>query len=193
MSTIGPDTAIHPGATVGYQYDENSSTPKIGNDSIIRSGTIIYCDVTIGDRFQTGHNGLVREETTVGDDVLLGTNAVVDGYSDIGSNVSMQTGVYVPSKTSIGSNTFLGPHATLTNDPYPIRQDVDLQGPTVEDGVSIAANATVLPEVTIGENSFVAAGAVVAQDIPPNSLAKGVPAEIQPLPEELQGGNTLDQ
>jgi len=192
MSTIGPDTAVHPGATVGYRHDDEASPPEIGAEGVIRSGTIIYCDVSIGDRFQTGHNGLVREETTVGDDVLLGTNTVIDGYSEIGSHVSMQTGVYVPSNTTIGSNVFLGPHATLTNDPYPIRQDVGLEGPTIEDGASVGANASVLPGVTVGENAFVSAGAVVTTDVPPNTLAKGVPAETQPLPEKLQGGNTIE-
>jgi acetyltransferase-like isoleucine patch superfamily enzyme len=191
MSSIGPDAAIHPGATVGYQYDDDATAPEIGTDAVVRAGTIIYCDVIIGDGFQTGHNGLVREETTIGDDVLLGTNAVVDGYSDIGSHVSMQTGVYVPSNTTIGANVFLGPHAVLTNDPYPIRQDVDLEGPTIEEGATIGANATVMPGVTVGENAFVAAGAVVVDDVPPEMLAAGIPAETQSLPEKLTGGNTL--
>lgn len=193
MTATEPETAIHPDATVGYRHDEAASPPDIGAEGVVRAGTIIYCDVSIGDRFQTGHNGLVREETTVGDDVLLGTNTVIDGYSEIGSHVSMQTGVYVPSHTSIGSNVFLGPHAVLTNDPYPIRQDADLEGPTIEDGATVGANATVLPGVTVGENAFVAAGAVVTDDVAPESLAAGVPARQQPLPAELQGGNTLDE
>lgn len=193
MSSIDTGTAIHPDATVGYQYEEGATAPKIGSDGVIRSGTIIYCDVTIGDRFQTGHNGLVREQTTIGDDVLLGTSTVVDGYTEIGSHVSMQTGVYVPSNTTIGSNVFLGPHAVLTNDPYPVRQDVDLDGPTIEDGVTVGANATILPGVTLGENAFVAAGAVVTDDVEANTLVAGIPAEEQPLPDELAGGNTLDQ
>jgi len=190
--TIGPETAVHPGATVGYEYDEDASAPTIGAASVVRSGTIIYCDVTIGDRFQTGHNALVREKTTIGDDVVVGTNAVIDGYSEIGSSVSMQTGAYVPSHTTIGSNVFLGPHAVLTNDPYPVRRDTDLEGPTIEDGVSVAANATVLPGVTVGEDAFVAAGAVVTDDVPPETLAAGVPARTRPLPDELHGTNTLE-
>lgn len=193
MSSTGQDGAIHPDATVGYQYATDATAPDIGREAIVRSGTIIYCDVTIGDRFQTGHNALVREETTIGDDVLLGTNAVIDGTSDIGSHVSMQTGVYVPSNTTLGSNVFLGPHAVLTNDPYPVRRQVDLAGPTLEDGVSVGANATLLPGVTVGENAFVAAGAVVTDDVPPDTLAVGAPAVHRPLPETVAGGNRLDE
>ena len=47
-------------------------------------------------------------------------------------------------------------------------------------------------EATVGENTFVAAGAVVAEDVPPpDSLAVGAPARHEPLPEDLCGGNDL--
>lgn len=182
---------IDENATVGYEHDPDATPTKIGADGTVRAGTIIYCDVEIGDGFATGHNALVREETTIGDDVLVGTNSVIDGYSDLGSHVSIQTGVYVPSHTTIGSNVFLGPCCVLTNDPYPIRRDEALEGPTIEQGASVGANATVLPGVTVGEDSFVAAGAVVVDDVPPGTLASGVPAEHEPLPESLTGGNTI--
>ncbi|MFC7071756.1 acyltransferase [Halovenus rubra] len=178
-------------ATVGYEHDSDAAPTKLGTNGTVRAGTIIYCDVTIGDEFTTGHNALIREETTIGDDVLVGTNSVIDGYSKIGSYVSIQTGVYVPSHTTIEDNVFLGPCCVLTNDPYPVRQETELEGPTIKQGASIGANATILPNVTVGENAFVAAGAVVIDDVPPDTLAAGVPAEHHELPAELQGGNTL--
>lgn len=186
-----PDCQIDERATVGYEHESGADRPDIGADATIRAGTIIYCDVTIGDGFATGHNVLVREETTIGDDVLVGTNSVIDGYSAVGSHVSMQTGVYVPSQTTIGDNVFLGPHAVLTNDQYPVRTEDSLEGPVIKDGASVGANASILPGVTVGENAFIAAGAVVIDDVPPNTLAAGVPAEHHPLPEKLDGGNTL--
>lgn len=184
--------SIDESATVGYEYDADAVPTSIGANGVVRAGTIIYCDVTIGDDFSTGHNALVREQTTIGDGVLVGTQSVIDGYSEIGSHVSVQTGVYVPSQTTIESNVFLGPHCVLTNDPYPIRQEVELAGPTIRRGASVGANATVLPGVEVGENAFVAAGAVVVEDVPPNTLAVGVPAEHHELPETLHGGNTLE-
>jgi len=188
-SRLGEGCEIQPDVTLGEPGD--GTPPVIGRDSTVRSGTSIYSDVTVGDRFTTGHNVLVREETTIGDDVVVGTNTVIDGATTVGSQVSMQTGVYVPRETTIGDNVFLGPHAVLTNDPYPIRKQVDLVGPILEDGVSIGANATLLPGVAIGEGSFVAAGSVVTEDVPPNTLAVGAPAVHQPLPEPLQGGNEI--
>ncbi|WP_458205197.1 DapH/DapD/GlmU-related protein [Haladaptatus sp. NG-SE-30] len=185
------DRNVHPGATVGYAYADDSTPPVIGDDATIRSGTVIYDDVTIGDGFTTGHGALVREATTIGDDVVVGTNTVIDGQTTIGSNVSMQTNVYVPTNTTIGDRVFIGPAATFTNDPYPIRRSAELEGPTLEDDVSVGANATLLPGVTIGAGAFVAAGAVVTDDVPPGMLAVGAPAEHRPLPETLEGGNDI--
>lgn len=182
---------VDPSAIVGYDYADDCGSTTIGANAHIRAGTIIYGDVDIGDDFQTGHNALIREHTTIGDSVVVGTNTTIDGYSQIGSHVSFQTGAYVPSYTAIGSNVFLGPRAVLTNDPYPVRTEHDLTGPTIESDVSIGANATVLPELTVGAGSFVAAGAVVTTDVPPDTLAIGVPARHEPLPERLQGGNNL--
>jgi|AntRauTorcE11898_2_1112593.scaffolds.fasta_scaffold00160_19 acetyltransferase-like isoleucine patch superfamily enzyme len=165
--------------------------PVLGTDATIRSESVIYDDVVIGDGFQTGHGALVREETEIGDDVLVGTQTVIDGYSTIGSGVSLQSQVYVPSNTTIGDDVFVGPGAVLTNDPFPVRQDVELTGPTIEDHASIGANATLLPGVTVGRGAFVAAGAVVTKDVPPETLAVGSPATIEPLPDELSGRNRI--
>ncbi|MFC7164564.1 acyltransferase [Halospeciosus flavus] len=164
---------------------------ELGDHAVVRSGTVVYGDVTAGDGFTTGHNALVREETTLGDDVLVGTNTVVDGATEIGSRVSLQTNVYLPRETTLGDDVFVGPGAVLTNDPYPVRQSVDLAGPTLEDGVSVGANATLLPDVTVGEGAFVAAGSVVTEDVPERTLAVGAPADHRPLPEALRGVNDL--
>jgi acetyltransferase-like isoleucine patch superfamily enzyme len=194
MTTLhdtGTDSDIDDETTIGYQYAEDTSPTVIGNRARIRSGTIIYTDVEVGNDLTTGHRVLIREDTTIGDSVIVGTDTVIDGKTAIGSDVSLQTGVYIPQETTIGDNVFIGPNATLTNDPYPVRRDVDLVGPTIEDGVSIAANATLLPDVTVGEGAFVAAGSVVTKDVPPETLAVGTPATHQELPEELASENTI--
>ena len=49
----------------------------------------------------------------------------------------------------------------------------------------IGGGCTILPGITIGERSFIAAGSVVTKDIPPRSLVKGVPGKIEPLPANL--------
>ena len=177
----GGETAI-----LGVEYTDESNPPVLGEGSTIREGTIIYDDVETGADFQTGHHALVREQTVLGDEVLVGTQAVIDGAAAIGDRVSMQTGVYVPRETDIGNEVFLGPNATLLNDMYPaVRRDANLIGPDIEDGGSVGANATILPGVTVGQNAFVAAGAVVTEDVPPKTLAVGVPAKTRSLPNKL--------
>ncbi len=191
--TTGTGCEIDEGATVGYAHDEDAQKTILGDDATVRAGSIIYRDVAIGDGFSTGHNVLVREQTVIGDDVLVGTDTVIDGRTEVGSHVSFQTGVYVPPTTHIGDEVFLGPRAVLTDDPYPVRVEGDDHrgGPTIERGASVGANATVLPGVTVGENAFVAAGSVVTEDVPADTLAIGTPARHQPLPETLEGGNSL--
>lgn len=191
LENNGKEITVESGATLGIAYEEGSSDPDLGSGSVVRSGTIIYNDVSADGGLQTGHHALIREQTVIGSNTLVGTGVVIDGHTSLGDDVSMQTGVYVPSHTKIGNQVFLGPNATLLNDPYPVRTDVDLVGPSIEDDVSIGGNATILPELTVGEGSFVAAGAVVTQDVPPEKLAIGAPASITELPSELQGGNNL--
>jgi len=193
MPNISTGTAcqISPDATIGAGGNEREEQTVFGDNATVRSGSIIYAGVTVGDEFTTGHDVLVREETTIGDDVLVGTKTVIDGATEIGSHVSLQTGAYVPQQTAIGDNVFLGPHAVLTNDAYPIRTESTLDGVVLEDDVSIGANATVLPGVTVGEGAFVAAGALVTEDVPAGTLAIGAPAIHRPLPSELTGGNHI--
>lgn len=189
MSDTNDDIgSISPDADVGHG---DGTDPVVGEEAVVRAGTVIYHDVVIGDRFQTGHDALVREETEIGDDVLVGTHTVIDGHSTIGSGVSLQTRVYVPSNTTIGDDVFVGPGAVLTNDPHPIRRDDELVGPTIEDHASVGANATILPGVTVGRGAFVAAGAVVTKDVPPETLAVGCPARHEELPEKLRGENKI--
>jgi len=187
-----PATTERDGVDEGVRIlGERSDVARIGPGARIRSGTVIYPEVRIGENFTTGHGAVIREDTRIGDDVLVGTDTVIDGRTDIGDRTSLQTGVYVPSETTVGEGVFVGPRAVFTNDRYPVRADADLVGPTLRDDATIGANATVLPGVTVGEGAFVAAGAVVTEDVPPWTLAVGSPAEHRTLPPELNRGNDL--
>lgn len=170
-----------------YQFQGAS----IGNNAIIRANTIIYCKVRIGDNFQTGHNVLIREKTVIGDNVSVGTNTVIEGNTSIGNNVNIQSNVFIPTNTIVEDFVFIGPNAVLTNDKYPVRTDLALKGPVVRRGVSIGANAIILPGVEIGEGSLIAAGAVVTVSIPEWKLAIGTPAKIVELSPELKVLNRI--
>jgi acetyltransferase-like isoleucine patch superfamily enzyme len=188
----GPGTVtIQPMAMVGFEYREGAKPVRFDGDSMVRSHTVIYGDVAIGDHFQAGHSALIREHTTIGQHVMVGSHVVVDGHVTIGDFVKIQTACYIPTHTTIGSRVFLGPHAVLTNDRFPLKQrdSYEPQGPHLEDGVTLGAGSVVLPGVRVGAHSFVAAGAVVTKDVPPHSLVMGNPGRVSPLPDHLREPN----
>ena len=84
----------------------------------------------------------------------------------------------------IGNHVMVGPHTLITTVTHPLdyrrRQEyvACAQPVVIEDDVWIGGNVTVLPGVTIGQGSVVAAGAVVTQDVPPRTLVGGVPAKV---------------
>jgi acetyltransferase-like isoleucine patch superfamily enzyme len=190
-NTLGPGARIFEPVTIGFPSRdrigcENFRGAVIGKNALIRSGTIIYCDVEIGDDFQCGHNVLVRERTRIGSRVAVGTATVIEGNTTIGSDVRIQSLAFIPTNTVIGNGAFIGPHAVLTNDRYPPFGRPELRGPVLRDRAVIGANATVLPGIVIGEGACVAAGAVVTHNVPAGKLAVGVPARVRDLPEEME-------
>ncbi len=161
-------------------------------NALIRSGTIIYCKVNIGKNFRSGHRVLIREKTVIGENVLIGSNVIIEGHVNIGNNVSIQSNVYIPTNSVIADFVFIGPNAVLSNDKYPpMRKITKMNGPVLNRGVSVGANATILPGVEIGEGSMVAAGAVVVKNVPPWTLAVGVPARCTDLPRDTKVINKL--
>jgi acetyltransferase-like isoleucine patch superfamily enzyme len=178
--------------TIGVKYKMRSKPPILGKNPLIRSNSIIYNDVEIGDNFKTGHGVTIREKTTIGDNVLIGTNTVIEGQCSIGNDVSIQSNVYIPTNTIIEDYVFIGPCACFTNDKYPIRVDFDLKGPIIKKGASIGANSTFLSNIEIGEGAMVAAGAIVTMDVPEYFLAIGAPARIKPLPKYLKKLNKIN-
>ena len=150
---------------------------RIGKDVVIRTNCVLYSGVIVEDGVKFGHNCMVRERTSIGKRTVIGTNSVIDGDSVIGKNVSMKTGVYIPTNTVIEDHVFLGPCCVLTNDLYMSRKSYELKGPIIREYASIGANATIFPDVEIGEGAAVGAGAVVRKDVPPRSVFVGVPAK----------------
>lgn len=186
-----PDCQVQPNCTVGFKYRDACEPVRLGPGARIRMGTIIYADVVVGENLQTGHNVLIRENTILGDHVVVGTNTIIEGQVQVGNFVKIESNCYIPTHVTIGSRVFLGPGVTLTNDRYPLklRDEYQPEGPVLEDGVTLGGGVVVCPGVRIGADSFVAAGAVVTKDVPPQSMVMGVPGRCEPLPEKLRERN----
>jgi len=192
INKTGPGLQVFEPVTLGFPSRENVGKSDftgtiLGKDAVLRSGTILYCDVSAGDRFQTGHNVIIREKTRIGHRVSVGTGAIIEGNTTIGNDVNLQSMVYIPTNTRLGNSIFIGPNAVLTNDRYPPSAIGGLVGPVIDDHAAIGANVTILPGIRIGEGALVAAGAIVTKDVPAHKLAVGAPAKIRDMPPALAG------
>ena len=152
----------------------------IGVDALLRSHTVIYAGNRIGDRFQTGHGVLLREDNEIGDDVSVGSGSVLEHHVRIGHRVRLHTGVFVPELSVLEDDCWLGPRVVLTNAPLPRCPEVSacMRGVRVGRRAKLGANVTVLPGVVIGEDALVGAGSVVTRDVPARAVAGGNPARV---------------
>lgn len=136
----------------------------------------------IGKNVKVWHFTYIGDNTEIGDNVKIGSLVHIDYNVKIGENCLIEGAVYIPPLSRIGKNVFIGPAATLTNDPYPPSEK--MIGVTIEDGAIIASRAVIKAGVTVGKNSVVAMGAVVTKDVPPNTVVVGVPAKKKYSREE---------
>lgn len=144
---------------------------------ILRSGTIIYSGVRIGDNFQSGHYTLIREGNRIGNNVRVGSFTELALQNTIGDNTRIHSRCFLEDVT-LGRNVFIGPGVVFANDPHPRspKGSACIKGATVEDDAVIGAGATILPHVVIGKGALVGAGSVVTKDVPPGSVVIGNPA-----------------
>jgi acetyltransferase-like isoleucine patch superfamily enzyme len=186
------NSSVDEGVKLAYGAKGRGSPTTIGDNCVIRSGSVIYHSVSLGDYVQSGHNVLIRENTIIGNHVVVGTNTIIDGNVEIGDFVKIESACYIPTHVTIGTRVFIGPGCVLMNDKYPLkmRSQYKPEGPVIEDGVTLGGGVKVLPGVTIGTGSFVSAGCVVTKDVPAHSLVQGVPGKVTELPDKFRELNT---
>lgn len=180
---IKPDYRIEDFVIIGKPPDREkngSLKTAIGANSIIRSYTIIYSGNLIGDDFKTGHHVVIRENNIIGSNVSIGTHSVIEHNIKIGDNVRIHSNVFIPEYSMLEDGCWIGPNVVFTNALYPLSKGVkeNLKGPLIKKRAKIGANTTILPGVTIGENSLVGAGSVVTKDIVDNVVVAGNPAKV---------------
>ncbi|MCK6578681.1 MAG: transferase [Anaerolineae bacterium] len=159
----------------------------LGAGCVIRSHTVIYAGNRIGERLQTGHSVMIREENVIGDDVSIGTQSVVEHHVSIGSRVRLHTRVFVPEFSVLEDGCWLGPGVMVTNARYPISRGAKdrLEGVHIEAGAIIGAAAVLLPGVRIGARALIGAGAVVTKDVAPGAVMIGNPARLIKRVEDI--------
>jgi acetyltransferase-like isoleucine patch superfamily enzyme len=111
--------------------------------------------------------------TTYGLEIRLGHNVFIN------QNCTL----YDLAEISIGDDVMIGPNVSLITSGHPLtpserRAAIIAKPIVIERNVWIAAGATIIGGVTVGENSVVAAGSVVTKDVPRNTLVGGNPAQV---------------
>ena len=186
---VGAGTVVEEGAIVGQPPRGKAPgelPTRIGAGGVIRSGTVIYAGTTIGDRFNSGHGAMIREDNVIGDDCSVGSNAVLEPGNRVGSGTRIHSQCFL-EHVSLGQRVFLGPGVVFTDDPHPVcpRYLECVLGAKVGDDVSIGGNATILPGVNIGSGSLIGAGSVVTRDVEAGMVVAGNPAKVLKRVTEL--------
>jgi acetyltransferase-like isoleucine patch superfamily enzyme len=151
----------------------------IGKNVTIRSFTVIYGDVIIGDDVSIGHGTVIRPGTIIEKDVSIGSLNQIEGDCKIMEGTRFHSNVHISKKSIIGKRCFIAPGFVPTNTPHPFcpERAKCIKGVTVEDDVKIGANVTTAPGITIGRNSLIGIGSVIVRNVEPDSFMFGNPAK----------------
>jgi acetyltransferase-like isoleucine patch superfamily enzyme len=188
-TVVGAGARIQDGAIVGKplalgaQSTAARTAPPpatIGAGATICAGAVVVAGAVIGERAIDGDQAQVRERATVGEGSVVGRGSAVDNDVTIGARVRVQSNAYITAYSTIEDDVFVAPGVTLTNDHTMGRHGPDyaLRGATLRRACRVGGGAVLVPGIEVGEEAFVAAGAVVTKDVPPRMVAIGVPARF---------------
>ncbi|MCC5895523.1 MAG: 2,3,4,5-tetrahydropyridine-2,6-dicarboxylate N-acetyltransferase [Alkalibacterium sp.] len=114
----------------------------------------------------------IRDHASIGDNAVIMMGAVINIGAVVGEGTMIDMGAILGGRAITGKNVHVGAGAVLSG----VIEPASAKPVVVEDNVLIGANAVVLEGVTIGKGSVVAAGAIVTEDVPADTVVAGVPA-----------------
>ncbi|MCE5303545.1 MAG: N-acetyltransferase [Planctomycetaceae bacterium] len=134
----------------------------------------------IGKGTKIWHFSHVMKGATIGENCSIGQNVVISSAAVIGNGVKIQNNVSVYDKVTIEDGVFCGPSMVFTNVINPrseIARKDEYRATLIQRGATMGANSTIVCGHTVGRYAFIAAGAVVASNVPDFALMMGVPAK----------------
>jgi len=149
------------------------------SDVFVHESSYVDEGARIGAGTKIWHFCHVMPGAVIGERCNLGQNVVVMPGARLGDNVKVQNNVSIYEGVVLEDDVFCGPSCVFTNVVNPrshVSRKAEYRRTLVRRGTSIGANATILCGITLGEYSFIGAGAVVRSDVPAFALMVGVPA-----------------
>ncbi len=147
---------------------------------LIHPSAIVEEGATIGANTRICAFVHVYPGAVIGADCDICDHTFIENDVRIGNRCTIKCGVQLWDGISLDDDVFVGPNAAFTNDKFPrSKSRPDSCAKTcLKRGVSVGANATILPGLCLGEKAVVGAGAVVTHNVPPNAIVVGNPARI---------------
>lgn len=189
-TVIGDNTTIADGAVVGkppkpaktstVKLSDSIPALEIGEDVTIGANCVIYRGAKIGSSTLIADLASVRENVEIGNYVIVGRGVTVENYVTIGDRTKIQSNSYITAYTTLEEQVFIAPCVTTTNDNFMGRTEErsdKIKGAIVKKGARVGGASIILPGITIEEETFVAAGALVTKNTGAKTLVKGVPAK----------------
>jgi len=195
-SIIGGEARIQDGAVIGkpVALGSRSTAPRdplppaeVGAGATVCAGAVVVTGARLGAGVVVGDQAHVRERAVIGEGTVVGRGSAVDNDVTIGARVKIQTGCYITAHSMVEDDVFVAPGVTLTNDDAMGRHPAGhpLRGAVLRRACRVGGGAVLTPGVEVGEEAFVAAGAVVVRDVPARAVVMGVPARVvRDVPEE---------
>lgn len=195
-TVVGEHVQIQDGAVLGkpLALGPRSTAPReapppleIGEGAIVCAGAVLLSGARVSAGAVIADQAHVRERALVGEGSVVGRGSAVDNDVTIGAQVRIQSGCYITAYSTLENDVFVGPGVTLTNDDTMARHapGYAMRGAILRRACRVGGGVVVCPGVEIGEEAFVAAGAVVAEDVSPRAVVMGVPArEVRQVPDE---------
>ncbi|WP_096199165.1 2,3,4,5-tetrahydropyridine-2,6-dicarboxylate N-acetyltransferase [Bacillus sp. FJAT-45350] len=133
---------------------------------------------------------IIRDQVEIGDNAVIMMGASINIGSVIGEGTMIDMNAVLGGRATVGKNCHVGAGSVLAG----VIEPPSAQPVIVEDDVVIGANVVVLEGVRVGKGAVVAAGAIVTEDVPPNTVVAGTPARvIKEIDEKTKGKTEIKQ
>jgi 2,3,4,5-tetrahydropyridine-2,6-dicarboxylate N-acetyltransferase len=117
---------------------------------------------------------LIREKVEIGEKAVIMMGAVINIGAVVGEGTMIDMNAVLGGRATVGKNCHIGAGAVLAG----VVEPPSAKPVVIEDNVLVGANAVVLEGVRVGKGAVVAAGAIVTQDVPANTVVVGAPARV---------------